>query len=56
MRNGAAALLLILTIVALVGCSRQEYQWGWYEVLPTTAQGASHLNFLLGGIGLTLGL
>ena len=56
MRHRTAALLLILTIVALTGCSRQEYQWGWYEVLPTTAQGASHLKFLLGGIGLTLGL
>ena len=56
MRNRTAGLLLLLTFVAVAGCSRQEYQWGWYEVLPTTTQGASHLKFLIGGIGLTLGL
>jgi len=56
MRNRTAGLILILMIVAVAGCSRQEYQWGWYEVLPTTVQGASHLKFLLAGIGLTLAI
>ena len=48
--------LLLLVILTAVGCSRQEYQWGWYEVLPTTTQGASHLKFLLAGMGLTLAI
>ena len=49
-------LLALAMLVLLGGCSRQEYQWGWYEVLPTTDQGASHLKFLMAGIGLTLAL
>lgn len=48
--------LLVLVLLTAVGCSRQEYQWGWYEVLPTTPQGASHLKFLLAGMGLTLAI
>lgn len=48
--------LLALVLLTAVGCSRQEYQWGWYEVLPTTPQGASHLKFLLAGMGLTLAI
>ena len=42
--------------VVIAGCSRQEYQWGWYEVLPTTLQGTANLRFLLAGLGLTLSL
>ncbi len=49
-------LLAFAMLVILSGCSRQEYQWGWYEVLPTTDQGASHLKFLMAGIGLTLAI
>ena len=48
--------LLVMVAVVAVGCSRQEYQWGWYEVLPTTPQGAAHLSFLLSGLGLTLSI
>ena len=43
-------------LVVLAGCGRQPYQWGWYEVLPTTPQGTSHLKFLLSGVGLTLSM
>ncbi|WP_372682141.1 amino acid ABC transporter permease [Desulfosarcina sp.] len=49
-------LLAVLVVVVAVGCSRQDYQWGWYEVLPTTPQGAAHLRFLLAGLGLTISL
>ena len=49
-------LLVALVMVAAVGCSRQDYQWGWYEVLPTTPQGAAHLKFLLAGFGLTISI
>ncbi|MGD8721173.1 MAG: amino acid ABC transporter permease [Desulfobacterales bacterium] len=38
------------------GCSRTEYQWGWYEVLPTTLRGTDNLMFLLGGLRLTISL
>jgi len=56
MKTRTAWLLAALVLLAAVGCSRQEYQWGWYEVLPTTPQGAAHLKFLLAGIGLTLSI
>ena len=49
-------LLALAMLAILSGCSRQEYQWGWYEVLPTTDQGGSHLKFLMAGIGLTLAI
>ncbi len=49
-------LLVVLVLVVAVGCTRQEYQWGWYEVLPTTPQGTAHLKFLMAGIGLTLAI
>ena len=51
-----ASTLMAALLLTAAGCSRQPYQWGWYEVLPTTPQGAAHLKFLLAGIGLTLGI
>jgi len=48
--------LVALVLLLIAGCSRQEYQWGWYEVLPTTPQGAAHLKFLLAGLGLTISI
>ena len=52
MKTRTSWLLAALVMIAAVGCSRQDYQWGWYEVLPTTPQGAAHLKFLLAGVGL----
>lgn len=46
---GAAAPVLLLT-----GCAGKEYTWGWYVVLPTTQQGLDNLQFLLGGLGMTI--
>lgn len=45
---------LLLVPFLLNGCSDVEYNWGWFEVLPTTEKGASNLKFLLGGVWLTL--
>ena len=36
----------------VTGCSGRAYQWGWYEVLPLTAQGQSNLMFLIKGLWL----
>ncbi len=51
--TGVAVLLWLLIFG---GCSRTEYQWGWYEVLPTTLRGTDNLMFLLGGLRLTISL
>jgi len=51
--TGVAVFLWFLVIN---GCSRIDYQWGWYEVLPTTMRGADNLAFLLGGLRLTISL
>lgn len=40
----------------LAGCATVDHQWGWYEILPTTTQGAANLRFMAGGLGLTIGL
>lgn len=51
------SLVLILAVSsALAGCSRAEYNWGWFEILPTTDRGSDNLTFLVGGIWLTLAL
>lgn len=39
----------------LSGCS-SSYSWGWYVVLPTTTQGLTNLQFLLGGLWITIAL
>lgn len=49
-----SVLTLVLCTALFSGCSGVEYNWGWFEVLPTTDKGASNLRFLLGGVGLTL--
>jgi polar amino acid transport system permease protein len=38
------------------GCSRAQYNWGWFEILPTTERGADNLRFLLSGVWMTLSL
>ena len=50
-------LILILTFTCILSsCSKAEYNWGWFEILPTTERGADNLRFLLGGVWVTLGL
>jgi len=45
---------VLLFPVLLSACQGLEYNWGWYEVLPTTDSGASNLKFLLSGLWLTV--
>ncbi|HET6469763.1 MAG TPA: amino acid ABC transporter permease [Geminicoccaceae bacterium] len=49
------ASLALLGALALAGCA-STYQWGWYVVLPTTPQGRTNLDFMLQGLGWTIGL
>ena len=49
-----AALLLAALMVG--GCKGVEYNWGWYEILPSTEKGSSNLKFMFGGIWLTVAL
>ncbi len=48
-------VLALLPAMALAGCGG-TYNWGWYIVLPTTKQGMTNLQFLLGGLGTTVAL
>jgi polar amino acid transport system permease protein len=54
-RNLFLAALLLATLM-VGGCKGVEYNWGWYEILPSTEKGASNLKFLFGGIWLTVAL
>ena len=49
-----AALILVALMAG--GCKGTDYNWGWYEVLPSTEKGASNLKFLFSGIWLTVAL
>jgi len=49
-----AALVLFALMVG--GCRGSDYNWGWYEILPSTEKGASNLKFLFSGIWLTVAL
>jgi glutamine transport system permease protein len=50
-------LILIIAIASLLsGCSKVQYNWGWFEVLPTTERGADNIRFLLSGVWMTLSL
>ncbi len=52
-----ARLALCCAIGAiLTGCSSSTYEWGWFEIMPTTDQGVANLKFLAGGVWLTLAL
>jgi len=54
-RNRKITLVLITLLpVVLSGCTTTEYNWGWYEIAPTTEKGASNLRFLLSGMWLTI--
>lgn len=55
--NGLIRLATILFMGAIiVGCQTDNYNWGWYEVLPTTSKGAGNLKFLFSGLWLTLSI
>lgn len=52
--------LLQLSMIAamsmvLSGCASSE-KWGWYVISPTTKQGRINIEFLLSGVGWTVGL
>lgn len=49
-------LAVSLLLIAVGGCQGKTYQWGWYEVLPTTPRGFSNLKFLLSGFWLTIAI
>jgi His/Glu/Gln/Arg/opine family amino acid ABC transporter permease subunit len=57
-RNRRKLFLAVLVLVALMvgGCKGSDYNWGWYEVSPSTEKGASNLKFLFSGIWLTVAL
>jgi polar amino acid transport system permease protein len=38
----------------LSACTGIEYNWGWYEIVPTTERGANNLLFLLSGLWVTV--
>ncbi len=44
--------LTLLSLLLLTGCS--DYQWGWYVLDPTTAQGQINLKFLVAGFSETI--
>ena len=51
-----AVVVGFVTVLTIGGCSSVKYNWGWYEVLPTTTQGSVNLMFLLEGVWMTVGL
>ena len=57
-KNQRNIFLAALVVVALMvgGCGRTDYNWGWYEILPSTEKGAGNLKFLFSGIWLTVAL
>lgn len=50
MRN---APILILCLALLSGCASSN-AWGWYVIDPTTQQGQTNINFLVGGFWMTI--
>jgi polar amino acid transport system permease protein len=57
-RNQRSLLLTatVLFLLLLYACKGATYNWGWYEVMPSTDKGASNLKFLFSGIWLTIAL
>ncbi|MGI9500677.1 MAG: amino acid ABC transporter permease [Geminicoccaceae bacterium] len=47
--------LTLLPVAAVSSCGG-NYNWGWYVVLPGTKQGATNIQFLLGGLWTTISL
>lgn len=57
-RNQRDLFLTALVLFPLIfgACKGAEYNWGWYEILPSTQKGAGNLKFLFGGIWMTVAL
>ena len=49
-----AIVLIMLMALLLAGCGNSNYNWGWYILNPMLPKGASNIQFLLGGLGLTI--
>ena len=48
------SMIAVMSMV-LSGCASSE-KWGWYVISPTTKQGRINIEFLLSGVGWTVGL
>ena len=57
-KNRWDLLIMVLVPVSLIlgACRGAEYNWGWYEIMPSTEKGAGNLRFLFGGIWVTVAL
>jgi glutamine transport system permease protein len=55
-RYSTAAVAALGLALLLSGCRGATYNWGWFEVLPTTPRGAVNLKFLLSGLWLSLSI
>ena len=47
------AALILFALVALSGCASSQ-AWGWYVIDPTTTQGQTNIQFLIGGFWTTI--
>ena len=47
-------LLVAAAMLLLAGCGDSNYNWGWYIFNPALPKGASNLQFMLAGLGLTI--
>ncbi|MCW5772661.1 MAG: amino acid ABC transporter permease [Rhodospirillaceae bacterium] len=50
------AFALLSFALVLGGCTSSNYTWGWYVVSPFDARGANNIEFLLSGVGFTVGV
>ncbi|UCD81055.1 MAG: amino acid ABC transporter permease [Desulfobacterales bacterium] len=57
-KNQRTLFLMALVLIPLLVGAREgaAYNWGWYEILPSTEKGAGNLKFLFSGIWLTIAL
>ncbi len=49
-----APAFALTSLLLLSGCGATTYGWAWYLFDPTTERGSNNLQFLLGGLWLTL--
>ena len=47
-RRNLFLAVLVLVFLVVGGCKGTDYNWGWYEILPSTEKGAGNLKFLFG--------